>query len=196
MHRAGILAVLWLTGAVSVAAQSLDGNWRSEGYGLYIEVSGPTLKAFEVTAISCLPSFSAQRSSAESNGDVLFKVVDRPTTFVFRSGTDPDRRLLHMNGAASDIVIRRQRGAPAACSTTTPDTPLSNFDIFTRTWAEQYGFFDIKHVDWPAVVARNRAKVTDRTTATELFQMLKEMIEPLQDAHTSIRAENINQTFS
>jgi C-terminal processing protease CtpA/Prc len=196
VNRAGILAVLSLTGAVSVEAQSLDGRWRSEGHGLYLEVSGPTLKAFEVTAISCLPSFSAQRSAVESNGDVAFKVVDRPTTFVFRSGADPDRRFLHMNGAASDIVIRRQRGAPAACSTPTPDTPLSNFDVFTRTWAEQYGFFDIRKVDWSAIVARHRSRVSDRTTAPELFQILKEMIEPFEDAHTSIRAENINQTFS
>jgi len=196
MTRTGILAVLWLAGAMSVQAQALAGSWSSEGYGLYFDVSGATLKAFEVTAISCLPSFSAERSAAESSGDVAFKVVDRPTTFIFRSGADPNRRLLHMNGAASDIVIRRQRGAPAACSTPTPDTPLTNFDVFTRTWAEQYGFFDIRKVNWPAVVAKYRPRVTDRTTATELFQILKEMIEPLEDAHTSIRADNIDQTFS
>jgi hypothetical protein len=196
MNRAGFVAVLSLTGALSVQAQSLDGSWSAEGYGLYFELSGPTLKAFEVTSMSCLPSFSAERSAAESNGDDAFKVVDRPTTFILRSGGNPDRRFLHMNGAASDIAIRRQRGAPATCSTPTPDTPLSNFDVFTRTWAEQYGFFDIKKADWSALVARYRSKVNDRTTAAELFQMLKEMIEPFDDAHTSIRAETINQTFS
>src|SRR5262245_15626814 len=76
--------------AVAFQTPSLDGSWSSEGYGLYFDVSGPTLKAFEVTAISCLPSFSAQRSAVESNGDVAFKVVDRPAIFMFRSGADPD----------------------------------------------------------------------------------------------------------
>jgi hypothetical protein len=201
-----LIAVLCLAGALPANAQSLDGSRRSEGYGLYFEVSGTTLKAFEITAVSCLPSFSAERAATESNGpgdDVAFKVLDRPTTFIFRStgskGGDPNRRLLHMNGAASDIVIRRERGAPAACATPTPNTAKSNFDVFTRTWAEQYGFFDIKKVDWPSVVARYQRQVTERTTAPELFQIMREMIEPFQDAHTSIRTEgdvNINQTFS
>ena len=68
---------------------------------------------------------------------MTFKVVDRPTTFVFRSGGAPDRRLLHMNGAASDIVILRRQGAPSSCSRPPADTPVVNFDVFTRTWAEQ-----------------------------------------------------------
>jgi C-terminal processing protease CtpA/Prc len=182
--------------ALSVGAQSLDGRWRSEGYGLYFDVSGETLKAFEVTAISCLPSFSAQRAAAESNGDVVFKVVDRPTTFILRSGKDRDRRLLHQNGAASDVVIRRQRVAPAACTTPVLDTPLANFDVFTRTWAEQYGFFDIRRMNWSTIVAERRPKITDRTAPTELFQILKELIEPFEDAHTSISANDLNQSFS
>jgi hypothetical protein len=193
--RYAIVVTLCLSGAVSIDAQSVDGGWRSEGYGLYFDVSGPTIKAFEVTAVSCLPAFTAQRTSDATGGDVVFKVVDRPTTFILRSGGRADRRLLHMNGAASDIVIQRA-AAPAACSKPTADTPLMNFDVFTRTWAEQYGFFDVRHIDWAAVVAAQRPRVTDRTTPKELFQILKEMIEPFQDAHTSIRAETINETFS
>src|SRR5262249_5751014 len=120
---------------------------------------------------------------------------DRPTTFVLRSGGSADRRLLHMNGAASDIVIRRHT-APAACATTTRDTPLTNFDVFARTWAEQYGFFDVRKADWAGIVARHRRKVTARTTPAELFQILEDMIAPSEAAHTSIRAGNIDRTFS
>jgi hypothetical protein len=196
LNRTALLAALFLISQPWLRAQSLDGSWSSEGYGLHFEISGDTLKAFEVTAISCLPSFTAQRTTTETNGDVVFKVVDRPTTFVLRSGKDGDRRLLHQNGAASDVVIRRQRDAPTACSKPAPDTPLTNFDVFTRTWAEQYGFFDIRKVNWSAVVAERRPKITDKTTPTELFQILKEMIEPFEDAHTSISANNINQGFS
>ena len=54
----------------------------------------------------------------------------------------------------------------------------------------------MRKANWSAIVARNRPRVSDRTTPQELFQILKEMIEPLEDAHTSIRAENINQSFS
>jgi len=196
LNRTVLLASLFVISQPWLRAQSLEGSWSSEGYGLYFDISGDTLKAFEVTAISCLPSFTAHRSTTGTNGDVVFKVVDRPTNFILRSGKDRDRRLLHQNGAASDIVIRRQRGAPAACSTPPPDTPLTNFDVFTRTWAEQYGFFDIRKVDWPAVVAERRPNITDKTKPTELFQILKEMIEPFEDAHTSISANDIKLGFS
>src|SRR5262245_41089569 len=79
LNRAALLVVLFVISPQWMRAQSIDGSWSSEGYGLYFDVSGPTLTAFEVTAISCQPSFTAQRSTAETNGDVVFKVVDRPT---------------------------------------------------------------------------------------------------------------------
>ena len=190
-----IIGAMSLIGAASVSAQSLDGSWTSEGYGLYFDVSGPTIKAFEVTAVSCLPAFTAQRAGDDPGG-VLYKVVDQSTTWILRSGGAADRRVLHQNGAASDVVIRRRSTAPEVCAKPTPDTPASNFEVFARTWAEQYGFFDIKKADWPAIVAKQRPRVTEGTTPQELFQILREMIEPFQDAHTSINARNINQGFS
>ena len=183
-------------GAASVSAQSLDGSWTSEGYGLYFDVSGPTIKAFEVTAVSCLPAFTAQRAGNDPDGGVLYKVVDQPTTWILRHGGSTDRRLLHQNGSASDVVIQRRNAAPGVCAKPTPDTPVSNFDVFARTWAEQYGFFDIKKADWPAIVAKQRPRVSEGTTPQELFQILREMIEPFEDAHTSISARSINLGFS
>src|SRR6185369_6038611 len=84
---------------------------------------------------------------------------------------------------------------PPSCDAAAANTPQSNFDVFARTWAEQYGFFDIKHADWNAVVAANRTKVSDQTTPAELFDILKGMIEPLHDAHSSISAGDIQQRF-
>jgi hypothetical protein len=40
-----------------------------------------------------------------------------------------------------------------------PDTPLDNFEVFTRTWAENYTSFDLKRVDWDSIVSLNRSKV-------------------------------------
>lgn len=40
-----------------------------------------------------------------------------------------------------------------------------------------------------------RSQVTSETKPEELFRMLSEMIEPLHDAHTSIRAKSIQQRF-
>src|SRR5690349_18828785 len=102
-----VVALLWCISSPALNGQSPDGMWRSEGYGLYFDVAGATLTAYEVTSISCLRSFTANRTGTDSAGNVTFAVVDRETTFLFRSGGTPDRRILHMNGAASDIVLHR-----------------------------------------------------------------------------------------
>jgi hypothetical protein len=193
---AAIATILWTAGSTAVSTQSLAGSWRSEGYGLYIEVSGSTLKAYEVTAISCLPSFTAERTNEDASGNMTFNVVGRPATYIVRSGGTSNHRLLHLNGAASDIVIRRIDSAPTACAQKIADTPLTNFDVFARTWAEQYGFFDLKKANWQAVITERRSSVSERTTPRELFQILRGMIEPFEDAHTSIRAEAIGESWS
>jgi hypothetical protein len=194
--RAAIATILFTAASAPLAGQSLDGAWRSEGYGLYFDVSGSTLKAFELTAVSCLPSFTAERSSAAAAaGEITFKVVGQAATYIFRSGGSSDRRLVHRNGAASDIVIRRIASAPAQCARPIADTPLNNFDVFAHTWAEQYGFFDLRKADWRAITARYKSRVSDRTTPRELFQVLRDMIEPFDDAHTRVQAEAIGATW-
>lgn len=190
-----IVATLLSAGPAPLAAQSLDGHWRTEGHGLHFEVTGSTLKAYELTATSCLPSFTAERVHNATGQDVAFKVVDSPATYIFRSGVS-GRGLVHRNGSASDMVVHRLGAPPAQCNEPIPDTPLTNFDVFARTWAEQYGFFDLKNADWKAITARNRPRVSDRTTPQELFRILREMIEPFEDAHTSIRAAAIGETWS
>ena len=39
----------------------MDGWWVSEGYGTLLEIQGDRIKAFEITAISCLPNWTAKR---------------------------------------------------------------------------------------------------------------------------------------
>src|SRR5437773_9957776 len=194
--QALVVTLLWGAASLHTAGPPVGGRWLSEGYGLYFEVSGSALTAYEITAISCVPSFTAKRTGGNRDGEVAFTVVDRPTTYIFRSGGSSNRRSLHMNGAASDIVVHRVPSAPAVCAQQPANTPLANFDVFAQTWAEQYGFFDLKHADWPTITSRHRERLSERTTPRELFQILRDMIEPFEDAHTSIRADDIGETWS
>ena len=197
--RRHFVVLLWaLAGITSssriLAQEPFDGSWISEGYGLYFEIAGQQMTAYEVTAVSCIQSSTAIRK--ESTPDrIVFNVVARPTTMVVREAGLSDRRRLHVDGTASDIVIRRVGAKPKACAAPLRDTPIVNFDVFTRTWAEQYGFFDLKRADWKSIVASHRGRVTDKTTPDELFEILKSMIEPLEDAHTFIQAESIGKSW-
>jgi len=198
--RSAEVVLILLVSRLPLAAQSLDGLWRSEGYGDVFAIKGSAWKTFEVTSTTCVGGFTAAQTAGASAGrDATFKATDQFDTdspqFFVRSGGSNDHKRLHLEGAASDIRIDRIPRIPEVCDHTTPDTPQDNFEVFTRTWAEQYISFDLKHVDWEKVVAANRPKVTAKTTPPELFDILVGMIRPFGDAHTSIKAPGIKRDF-
>ena len=190
---------VWLTVLSStvlaprIAAQSLDGNWLSDGYGYFIEIAGPSLKGTEISSVGCIPSFTATRESGQSGAAVVFKMTNGPGTMLVLPGSSPQELRLHQNGTASDIILRRTAVRPTVCDRPLPDTPQMNFDVFATTWAEHYGFFDLKHADWKAIVAAHRSKVTDSLKPEQLLEIFKAMIEPFEDAHTYISATTIKQ---
>lgn len=165
-----------------------DGLWQSDGYGYFIEIKGADLKAYELTSISCVPSFTVQRKS-DSAGEIVF-ASDEDLIRIF-PGKTPDEARLHSDGAASDIILHRIEARPKTCEHPPEDTPPSNYAIFWQTFAEHYAFFDLRHVNWQEVDKRFRPQVTSATQPKELFQILQQMIEPLQDAHTSVFARGI-----
>jgi hypothetical protein len=179
-----------------LAAQSLDGNWLSEGYGYFIEIAGSTLKGTEISSVSCIPSFTGTRQAGPSGTSAVFKMTNGPGTMLVLPGNSPQEVRLHQNGTASDIILRRTAVRPAVCEHPTPDTPQMNFDVFAATWAEHYGFFDLKRADWKAIVAAHRTKVTDSTNPEQLLEIFKGMVEPFDDAHTYISATTIKQGWS
>lgn len=203
MSRSGLLgavvAVVAVVGASSAThAQppaSAIGLWATEGYGLVLDVRGDSVASFEITKVSCMPAFSARTVAPPPGAIAAFTLPNAPVTLVIVPGTTTTDARVHVPFAASDMIIHRIDRKPAVCDTPTPDTPLSNFDVFAQTWAEQYGFFAEKKVDWGSVVAKNRPLVTDATTPEQLFDILSGMIAPLQDAHSFIGARSIHRNF-
>lgn len=189
-----VLAALGLSG-LSAEKPSLDGVWRSEGYGMVFDIQGATLKSFEVTATTCVPGDAAQREDTSIPGrEVTFKPTNGDVFFV-RSGGTADHRLIHNVWSVSDVRVDRVAKLPATCAHPTPNTPQGNFEVFTRTWAENYILFDQQKADWDAIVAANRAKITDKTTPTELYDVLAGMIEPFHNLHTYIDASDLKREF-
>ena len=188
-----------LTGALVAGATpqapSLEGVWRSQGYGYVIEIKGPMLRAFEVTTTTCVPGFTARGdASAIAGREATFKTEDGGVLFI-RDGGPRNRKLLHDEGSASDVRIDRLPRLPAICNHPTANTPADNFEVFARTWAEHYISFDLKKTDWTQVVEVNRSKITPNTTASELFDIFEGMIGPFNDTHTFIRAPELERRF-
>jgi hypothetical protein len=97
--------------------------------------------------------------------------------------------------AAADIILRRTASLPDQCKQNPPDTPQKNYAIFWQTFAEQYPFFALRKMDWHAVDRQYRPRVTPTTTSKELFHIFQQMIEPLNDTHTSLEARDIKMEF-
>lgn len=154
-----------------------DGVWRSQGYGLLLELRLGKAKLYQVTRVSCIP-VSDERSSRydlENFDDV-------------RLNSTGDLLTLHrINGNIYRYTL--EVGLPAACSSYTPTKdPEHNFEVFWNTFEENYLFFHINQVDWQAMYKVYRPRVTKDTTDDELFEIFGQMVAPLKDAHVSIRA--------
>jgi hypothetical protein len=185
-HVASVLCTAGLFLACPAVAQSLDGVWQSEGFGNVYEISSSSLRAFEVTATTCVASFTAKRLAASSpEREGTFQPRHQPAIFI-GPGVDDNHKLLSRPDGLYRLRLYRLAQEPAVCSGPTPNTPSGNFEVFTQTFAEHYISFRGRQVDWEKTVSINRARVTPQTTPAQLFDILDSMIKPLGDLHTGI----------
>jgi hypothetical protein len=177
------------------APQSLDGVWQSQGYGNVYEIRGSTLRAFEVSTRTCVPGFAAKRLSIAIPGrEATFKERGGGMFFI-GSGIDSDHKTLNHPDGLSKIRIDRLPRMPALCDPPTQNTPLGNFEVFSRTFSEHYIAFDLKRIDWDKVVTDYRSKITPQTTPAQLFDIFEAMIKPFADIHTGIGAPTLKREF-
>ena len=196
-HTAGLSVLLMavVTGGAPTQSPSMDGVWRSQGYGHVFVIHGPTLNAFEVTNTTCVAGGAAAVDTTPVPGRMAtFRTPGGSEMFV-RAGGSADHKLLHSEGSASDERIDRIPRLPAVCDHPTENTPAGNFEVFAQTWAEHYISFDLKKTDWGKLVEANRSKVTSSTTPTELFDILEKMIGPFGDTHAFLAAPEIDRRF-
>ncbi len=169
-----------------VTAQALakmDGLWESDGYGTFFEIQGGLMSAFAVTSATCLPWYRFRYSAGQLNSRSI--VLDKSSVTA----------RLHVTGGVSDVILRRVEERPKSCMEKPANTPLSNYSIFWQTFAENYPFFDLHHVDWAEADRKYRPRVTPETSSKTLFGIFQKMIEPLHDGHTYIAAKDLEASF-
>jgi hypothetical protein len=166
----------------------MDGVWRTEGYGSVMAIEHGRLMSYQTTAISCLPWFSARQTGpAVPGGKVTFTTEDHQVFTLWREAR-PGHARAHLDGSPGDRLLRRTTALPPLCAKPTPKDPLTTFDIYWQTFAENYPFFAARGIDWQQVRDRYRPQVNARTTDARLLTILSDMIAPLNDAHTGLVA--------
>ncbi len=66
--------------------------------------------------------------------------------------------------------------------------PEKNFEFLWHFFDANYATFPAKHIDWQALYAVYRPRVTPRTTDDELFAILSQLLGPLNDNHVQFRS--------
>lgn len=96
------------------------------------------------------------------------------------------------HGTAFDRTTLDKQALPLACENAPdPDYYDPEF-LFEDTWHnfnDYYPFFTLRDVDWQQQWDRYRPLVTSTTNEEALFNILKEMLSPIDDGHIFIRAE-------
>ncbi|MGI9401468.1 MAG: S41 family peptidase [Rhizobiaceae bacterium] len=67
--------------------------------------------------------------------------------------------------------------------------PGRNFEHLWKTFHNRYPFFELREVDWEAQYQKYRPLITDTTSDEDLFKVLCEMLDPLDDGHVELRAK-------
>jgi len=148
---------------------SIEGVWKSIGYGKILKIDSTTYKYFDITSISCLPSkqgdISEVKNSIELINDTL--AVKRGFSFYYYTRTNE---------------------FPDLCQKNKNDTndPLYNFEVFADTYKEHYAFFELNRINWDSHYKTAKEKINSNTTEVELYLVIQEMIDSLRDNHGSI----------
>lgn len=64
--------------------------------------------------------------------------------------------------------------------------PYANFDALADIVGSRYCFFREKNINWDALCKEYRAKITPKTTQTDLFFILAELLDNLKDGHVNL----------
>ncbi len=193
VHAAGLIGLL-STLSRPVRAQSLEGFWQSDGYGLFVEIQGAKMTTFQTTSISCMQWWTAPRSDrGDTSTEAVFSRGD--TDIRLSTGSSSDVLLMREGPSISYVSLRRLSGRPKTCGETLQDTPLNNYAVFWQTFAEQFALLPVYRIDWAAIDRKYRPKVTPTTSPEELFDILRAMILPFHNAHTNINAASIRRQY-
>ena len=67
--------------------------------------------------------------------------------------------------------------------------PEEVFDELWETFHARYPFFKLRGVDWQQQHAKYRPMVTSETSDDQLFDILCQMLDPLDDGHVELKAK-------
>ncbi len=189
------LALASILGHAEAQQPPFVGDWLSDGYGYCARIDANELVLYEVTSISAIGQRRVARVEATAQFLVADLTVELEALAPTAGATAVERFALRLPGTASSIHFSRIADVPVPVTRPTPADPITTFEVFRETFATHYPFFALRGVDWEAACAAARPRINATTPPRELFAILRGLIEPLHDAHTSLEAPDLRAGF-
>jgi len=147
---------------------SIEGIWQSIGYGRILNIESAKYAIYDITQISCLPEKEGSISELEGAMEV------KNDTLSFKVGFDV-------------YYYERIKDLPIICEQNVSKSKLSdpvyNFEVFANTFKEHYAYFKRNNIKWNSLYPMLKSKITSKTTEAELYLVLEEMLDSLNDNH-------------
>ncbi|WP_298508492.1 S41 family peptidase [uncultured Kordia sp.] len=169
---------------IEIETASINGHWKSIGYGRIINITDEIVALYDVNSISCLPSEEFPREAAEQMLSITLKEENK----------------LQVTMGINTYNFNRLEKMPEYCaplSEAKQNDPVYNFESLCQTFTEQYGYFKERNVDWNALKMKYKSKVSSKSTPLELYITLKEMLDELNDGHVGIELpEELEEAYA
>ena len=148
---------------------SIEGIWKSIGYGKILKIDSTTYKYFDITNISCLPSKRGEISEIKNSLELINDTLSIKRGFNVYQYTRTEEFLKLCQQSKTNV-----------------NKPLYNFEVFAETYKNHYAFFELNKINWDSIYKTAKGKINSKTTEVELYLIIQEMIDSLKDNHGSI----------
>ena len=155
---------------------SLTGTWKSRGYGWVLDLNPAGYSLFDVIPGTGVEFERGSMDEFEQG----FEVLDDAASDVLQLRVRHD-----ITAYAFDRIDRIPDAMLRLEDPRRPDA-LQSFDFFCSVFENDYAFFEHKKVDWPALCAAARSRVSAQTKPEELLRVFGDLILPLADNHVVV----------
>lgn len=153
----------------------LQGTWECPGYGKILSISNRQVREYHKTDAGCL--VIPDQSQATLREQIAFVEVLSNDTFI-----------ASLTPIGNRYFWRRSSANLSQCKTRDSANALETFDFLSSYLEEHYPFFQQRNVNWELERSAARSKLRSSSSDAQLFAVIEELLEKLDDPHTSLYA--------
>jgi carboxyl-terminal processing protease len=155
---------------------SFTGTWKSRGYGWVLDLDSEGYSLFDIIPGQGVEFERGSMEEFEQGFEALDESVNGALQLSVRN--DITAYTFDRIERIPDAMLRLDEPRR-------PDPPES-FEFFCSVFDNDYAFFEHKKVDWPALCAEARSRLSAKTRPEELLHIFGDLIRPLADNHVLV----------